>query len=149
MIKYIVHTTSSYNDYYGNTYHFARITSTKTGKSLVTWFSPSMIDFRLDITASINSGDPPMRIESVPYLEPSALYGVGAITSNGFAFGVSSAQRLRACFLVGMFILPYFRGRLAALTLKPGIRPGVGGVVCGGGQLACSSNSATRFPLES
>ena len=35
MIKYIVHTTSSYNDYYGNTYHFARITSTKTGKSLV------------------------------------------------------------------------------------------------------------------
>ena len=35
MIKYIVHTTSSYNDYYGNSYHFARITSTKTGKSLV------------------------------------------------------------------------------------------------------------------
>ena len=35
MIKYIIHTTSSYNDYYGNTYHFARITSTKTGKSLV------------------------------------------------------------------------------------------------------------------
>ena len=35
MIKYIVHTTSSYNDYYGNTYHFARITSTKSGKSLV------------------------------------------------------------------------------------------------------------------
>ena len=35
MIKYIVHTTSSYNDYYGNTYHFARITSTKTGKHLV------------------------------------------------------------------------------------------------------------------
>ena len=35
MIKYIVQTTSSYNDYYGNTYHFARITSTKTGKSLV------------------------------------------------------------------------------------------------------------------
>ena len=35
MIKYIVHTISSYNDYYGNTYHFARITSTKTGKTLV------------------------------------------------------------------------------------------------------------------
>ena len=35
MIKYIVHTISSFNDYYGNTYHFARITSTKTGKSLV------------------------------------------------------------------------------------------------------------------
>ena len=35
MIKYIVHTTSSHNDYYGNSYHFAQITSTKTGKSLV------------------------------------------------------------------------------------------------------------------
>ena len=35
MIKYIIHTISSYNDYYGNSYHFSRITSTKTGKSLV------------------------------------------------------------------------------------------------------------------
>jgi hypothetical protein len=35
MIKYIVHTISSFNDYYGNTYRFARITSTKTGKSLI------------------------------------------------------------------------------------------------------------------
>ncbi len=34
-IKYIVHTTSSYSDLNGNTYHFARITSTKTKKSLV------------------------------------------------------------------------------------------------------------------
>ena len=35
MIKYIVHTTSAYSDLNGNTYHFAKITSTKTGKSLV------------------------------------------------------------------------------------------------------------------
>ena len=34
-IKYIVHTTSSYSDLNGNTYHFARITRTSTGKSLV------------------------------------------------------------------------------------------------------------------
>ena len=35
MIKYIVETTSSYSDLNGNTYHFARITSTKTKRSLV------------------------------------------------------------------------------------------------------------------
>jgi hypothetical protein len=35
MIKYIVETTSSLRDYNGNCYHFARITSTKTKKSLV------------------------------------------------------------------------------------------------------------------
>jgi hypothetical protein len=35
MIKYIVETTSSYSDLNGNTYHFARITSTKTNRSLV------------------------------------------------------------------------------------------------------------------
>ena len=35
MIKYIVETTSSYSDLNGNTYHFARITSTKTNQSLV------------------------------------------------------------------------------------------------------------------
>jgi len=35
MIKYIVETTSSYSDLNGNTYHFARITSTKTKNSLV------------------------------------------------------------------------------------------------------------------
>ena len=34
-VKYIVHTTSSLRDYNGNCYHFARITSTKTKKSLV------------------------------------------------------------------------------------------------------------------
>ena len=34
-IKYIVHTTSSYSDLNGNTYHFARITSTKTKKSIL------------------------------------------------------------------------------------------------------------------
>ena len=34
-IKYIVHTTSSLRDYNGNCYHFARITSVKTKKSLV------------------------------------------------------------------------------------------------------------------
>ena len=35
MIKYIVQTTTSVRDYNGNCYHFARITSTKTGKSIV------------------------------------------------------------------------------------------------------------------
>ena len=35
MIKYIIETTSSYSDLNGNTYHFARITSTKTKRSLV------------------------------------------------------------------------------------------------------------------
>ena len=35
MIKYIVETTSSYSDLNGNTYHFARITSTKTKRSLL------------------------------------------------------------------------------------------------------------------
>ena len=35
MIKYIVETTSSYSDLNGNTYHFARITSTKPKRSLV------------------------------------------------------------------------------------------------------------------
>lgn len=35
MIKYIVHTVSSETDTNGNRYHFARITSTKTGNSLV------------------------------------------------------------------------------------------------------------------
>jgi hypothetical protein len=35
LIKYIVETTSSYSDLNGNTYHFARITSTKTKRSLV------------------------------------------------------------------------------------------------------------------
>ena len=34
-IKWIVHTTTSERDYNGNCYHFARITSTKTGKSIV------------------------------------------------------------------------------------------------------------------
>jgi|TARA_R110002167_G_C12246365_1_gene611453 hypothetical protein len=35
MIKYIIETTSCYSDLNGNTYHFARITSTKTKNSLV------------------------------------------------------------------------------------------------------------------
>jgi len=35
MIKYIVQTTSSYSDINGNTYHFAKITSTKTKHSVV------------------------------------------------------------------------------------------------------------------
>ena len=35
MVKYIIETTSSYSDLNGNTYHFARITSTKTKRSLV------------------------------------------------------------------------------------------------------------------
>jgi len=35
LIKYIVHTTTSNRDLNGNCYHFARITSTKTGKSIV------------------------------------------------------------------------------------------------------------------
>ena len=34
-VKYIVDTTTSYRDVNGNCYHFARITSTKTKKSLV------------------------------------------------------------------------------------------------------------------
>ena len=34
-IKYIVHTSSRYNDYFGNSYHFTRITRTSTGKSVV------------------------------------------------------------------------------------------------------------------
>ncbi len=35
MIKYIIDTVSSLRDINGNCYHFARITSTKTGHSLV------------------------------------------------------------------------------------------------------------------
>ena len=35
MIKYIIDTISSLRDVNGNCYHFARITSTKTGHSLV------------------------------------------------------------------------------------------------------------------
>ena len=35
MIKYIIDTVSSLRDVNGNCYHFARITSTKTGNSLV------------------------------------------------------------------------------------------------------------------
>jgi hypothetical protein len=32
MIRFLIHTTSSKTDIYGNRYHFATITSTKTGK---------------------------------------------------------------------------------------------------------------------
>ena len=35
MIKYIIHTDTSATDINGNRYHFARVTSTRTGKSLV------------------------------------------------------------------------------------------------------------------
>ena len=34
MIRFIVETVSSNRDLYGNCYHFAQVTSTKTGKSL-------------------------------------------------------------------------------------------------------------------
>ena len=34
MIRFIIHTVSSERDIYGNRWHFARVTSTRTGKEL-------------------------------------------------------------------------------------------------------------------
>ncbi len=58
MIKYIIDTVSSLRDVNGNCYHFARITSTKTGNSLVIDSvggesnAPSLVRSKLDLDFS-------------------------------------------------------------------------------------------------
>ena len=61
MIKYLVHTTTSKMDTYGNRYHFARVTSVKTGKSL----------FIKNVGGDTNA---PIKVMRLTRLDTSAVY---------------------------------------------------------------------------
>lgn len=99
MIRYIVETISSERDVYGNRYHFARVTSTKTGHSLV-------------IDGVGGDRNAPITVSQL-----LDLYG-GQVWETQSHLPIRDWQRHRKYATTGEYVAVYSEGSLTATDLR-------------------------------